>query len=105
MGVYLALKVLLVLRVDKGHLDHQANLVKRVKLVFPAFQGQLEEMDCLAFEAYLEFLDPRRSWGRWRKGRNGTTWIKGLQRGQRRHWTPWRSWTKRTAWLNGKERS
>ena len=30
--VFLALKVLLVLRVDKGHLDHQENLVKRVKL-------------------------------------------------------------------------
>jgi len=62
--VFLALKVLLVLRVDKGHLDHQANLVKRVKLVFPAFRGQLEEMDCLAFEAYLEFLDPKEILGK-----------------------------------------
>ena len=32
--------------------------------VFPAFQGQLEEMDCLAFEAYLEFLDPKEILGK-----------------------------------------
>jgi len=38
--------------------------VKRVKLEFLAFLGLLEEMDCLAFEVYLECLDPKEILGK-----------------------------------------
>lgn len=56
---FLALKVLLELKVDKGHLDPEANLVKKEKLEFLASLDQLEEMACLVFVVYLEFLDPK----------------------------------------------
>lgn len=55
--VYLALKVLRELKEDRDHLDLEANLVKRGKLVFLDFLDQQEEMACLVFVVYLEFLD------------------------------------------------
>lgn len=38
--------------------------MKRVKLEFLAFLDPLEEMDCLAFEVYLECLDPKEILGK-----------------------------------------
>lgn len=61
---YLVLKVHLVLRADKDPLDHQANLVKRVKLVFLASLVLQEEMDCQAFVVCPVFLDPKEILGR-----------------------------------------
>jgi len=57
--VSLVPRVLLVLRVVKDPLDHQASLVKREKLVFLASPVQQEEMDCLVFVICLEYLDPK----------------------------------------------
>lgn len=62
--VSLDLKVHLVLREDKGHQDQEENPVKRVKLEFLDFLDLLEEMDCLAFEVYLECLDPKEILGK-----------------------------------------
>jgi len=57
--VSLVLRVLLVLRVDKVPLDHQASLGKREKLVFLASPVQQAEMDYLVFVVCLEYLDPK----------------------------------------------
>merc|ERR1719250_365895 len=62
--VSLVLRVLLVLRVDKVPLDHQASLEKREKLVFLASPVQQAEMDYLVFVVCLEYLDPKEIQGK-----------------------------------------
>jgi len=62
--VYPVLKVLLVLRVVRDLLDHQASLVKKEKLVFLASLGQQEGMDYLVFVVCLEYQDPKEIQGK-----------------------------------------
>lgn len=62
--VYLVLKVLLVLRVVRDLLDHQASLVKKEKLVFLASLGQQEGMDYPVFVVCPEYQDPKEIQGK-----------------------------------------
>jgi len=62
--VSLVPRVLLVLRVVKDLLDHQASLVKREKLVFLASPVQQAEMDYLVSVVCLEYLDPKEILGK-----------------------------------------
>lgn len=62
--VSLVLRVLLVLRVDKVPLDHQASLEKKERLVFLASPVQQAEMDYLVFVVCLEYLDPKEILGK-----------------------------------------